>query len=169
MHKASFLSATLVAALACAPLAFAQQAAAAPAAGWHGHHGMSMGGHMYARLNLTDAQRASIKQFRQQGFAQMKPQMQALRQARQAYESATPGTAAYQTAASNLGEAEADAARARIASAASLRAQVYNVLTPAQQTQLASMRAERTARMQRWKQFREQNPLPQAPSASQAQ
>lgn len=166
MHKASFLSAALVIALGCAPLAFAQQATAAPGPGWHGHHGMAMGGRMYSKLNLTDAQRASIKQFRQQGFAQMKPQMQSLRQARQAYESATPGSSAYQAAASNLAEAEADAARARVTSEASVRAQVYNVLTPAQQTQLASMQAERTARMRQWQQFQQQNPLPQSPSAS---
>lgn len=166
MHKASVLSATLVAALACAPLAFAQQAAAAPAGRWHGHHGMSMEGRMYGKLNLTDSQRTSIKQFRQQSFAQAKPQMQALRQARRAYESATPGTSAYQAAASNLAEAEADWARARATSRANLRAQVYGVLTPAQRTQLAGMRAERAERMQQWKQFREQHPVPQTPSAS---
>lgn len=165
MRNARFLSVALVAALGCAPLAFAQQVAAVPGPGWHGHHGMAMGGRMYARLNLTDSQRASIKQYRQQNFTQMKTQMHALRQARQAYRSATPGTAAYETAASNLAEAAADAARARATSQANLRAQIYRVLTPAQQTQLASMQAERVARMQQWKQFRQQHPLPQSSSA----
>ncbi|MGH8118541.1 MAG: Spy/CpxP family protein refolding chaperone [Rhodanobacteraceae bacterium] len=164
MRNARFLSAALVAALGCAPLAFAQQAVAAPGAGWHGHRGWAMGGGMYNKLNLTDAQRASIKQYRQQNFTQMKPQMQALRQAHQAYQSATPGTAAYQTAASNLAAAAADAARARATSQANVRAQIYQVLTPMQPTQLANMQAQRQARMQQWRQFQQQNPLPQSTS-----
>ena len=157
MRKTTLLSAVLVAALGCAPFAFAQQAGHA----WHGHHGMAMGAHMYSKLNLTDAQRAQIKQMRQQGFAQAKPQMQALRQARQAFASATPGTADYQTAAGNLAEAEADAARSRATLHAGMRAQIYQILTPAQRTQLASLQAQRQARMQRWKAFRQQNPVPQ--------
>mgnify|MGYP001551138512 FL=1 len=89
MRKTYLLSAALATVLGCAPLAFAQQAGHA----WHGHHGMAMGGHMYDQLNLSDAQRTQIKQLTQQDFAQAKPQMQALRQAREAFESAAPGTA----------------------------------------------------------------------------
>jgi Spy/CpxP family protein refolding chaperone len=103
---------------------------------------------MYGKLNLSDAQRTQIKQLTQKDFTQARPQMQALRQARQAFEAATPGTAAYQTAASNLAEAEADAARTRSTNQANLRAQIYQLLTPAQRTQLASLRAERQAKMQ---------------------
>ena len=136
-----FSAAALVTALGCAPLALAQQADHA----WHGHHGMAMGGHMFDQLGLSDAQRAQIKQLTRQAFAQAKPQMQALRQARQAFESAAPGTAGYQTAASNLAEAEADAARTRATNRANLRAQIYQVLTPAQRTQFASLRAQHRA------------------------
>lgn len=158
MRKTYLLSAALVAVLGCAPLAFAQQAGA----GWHGHHGMAMGSHMYDKLNLSDAQRTQIKQLTRQDFAHAKPQMQSLRQARQAYESATPGTTAYQTAASSLAEAEADAARTRVTNEANLRAQIYQVLTPTQRTQLADMQAQHQARVQQWKQFQQQNPLPQS-------
>lgn len=147
MRKIHLLSAAVVAALACAPLAFAQQAA--PAGHWH--HGVAMGGHMYDQLNLSDAQRTQIKQLTRQTFAQAKPQMQALRQARQAFESATPGTADYQTAASNLAEAEADAARTRTTNRANLRAQIYQLLTPEQRTQLASLQAEHKAQKQQWR------------------
>jgi Spy/CpxP family protein refolding chaperone len=147
MRKTYLLSAALVSALACAPLAFAQQSGHA----WHGHHGTAMGGQTYDQLNLSDAQRTQIKQLTRQDFTQAKPQMQALRQARQAFESATPGTADYQTAAGNLAEAEADAARTRTANRANLRAQIYQVLTPAQRTQLASLRAEHKAKMQQWR------------------
>lgn len=164
MRKTYLLSAALVTALGCAPLAFAQQAGHA----WHGHHGMTMGGHMYDQLNLSDAQRTQIKQLTQQDFAQAKPQMQALRQARQAFESATPGTAGYQNAASNLAEAEADAARTRTTNRANLRAQVYQVLTPAQRTQLASLRAEHKAQMQQWRESHTQGGDANAPASSAA-
>lgn len=170
MRKTYLLSAALVTALGCAPLAFAQQAGAQQAGhAWHGHHGMAMGGHMYDQLNLSDAQRTQIKQLTQQDFAQAKPQMQALRQARQAFESAAPGTAGYQTAASNLAEAEADAARTRTTNRANLRAQVYQVLTPAQRTQLASLRAEHKAQMQQWRESHTQGGDANAPASSAAQ
>lgn len=156
MRKTCLLSAAIVAVLACAPLAFAQQTDAsqsgAPPTGsaWHHHHGM-LGAHLYDQLNLSDAQRAQIKQLTEQNFAQAKPQMQALRQARKAFEAAAPGSADYQTAASNLAEAEADAARTRTANRANLRAQIYQLLTPEQRTQLASLQAERKAQKQQWR------------------
>lgn len=161
MRKITLLSAVLVAALGCTPFAFAQQSGHA----WHGHHGMAMGGHMYKQLNLSDTQRTQIKQMMQQGRAQAKPQMHALRQARQAFEAATPGTATYQTAASNMAEAEADAARTRATQRADLRAQIYQVLTPEQRSQLASLQAQRQARIQQWKASRQQNAAPQPGSA----
>lgn len=164
MRKTYLLSAALVTVLGCAPLAFAQQAGHAG----HGHHGMAMGGHMYDQLNLSDAQRTQIKQLTQQNFAQAKPQMQALRQARDAFESAAPGTAGYQTAASNLAEAEADAARTRTTNRANLRAQVYQVLTPAQRTQLASLRAEHKTQMQQWRESHMQGGDANAPDSSAA-
>jgi Spy/CpxP family protein refolding chaperone len=163
MRKTHLLSVALVAILGCAPLAFAQQAGHA----WHGHHhGMAMGGHMYDQLNLSDAQRTQIKQLTQQDFAQAKPQMQALRQARQAFESASPGTAAYQTASSNLAEAEADAARTRTTNQANLRAQIYQLLTPAQRTQLAGIRAQHKAQMQQWRESHMHGGDANAPAAS---
>ena len=174
MRKSLVFSTVLVAVLGCAPLAFAQQTGA-PQTGssqtghaWHHHHGM-MGGHMYGQLNLSDAQRTQIKQLTEQNFAQAKPQMQTLRQARQAYESATPGTAAYQTAASNLAEAEADAVRTRTTDRANLRAQIYQLLTPAQRTQLASLHAQHKAEMQQRRAARMQNGDANPPDSSAAQ
>ncbi len=165
MRKTFLVSAILATAIGCAPFTTAV-AQGAPGTGWHGHHGMTMGGRVYDKLNLTDAQRDQIKQLTQQSFSQAKSQRQALRQARQTYESAVPGSADYQTAASNLGEAEADTARARVIQQADLRAQIYQVLTPAQRDQLAQIRQQRLARMQQWKEFRKQNPLPQSASSS---
>jgi len=169
MRKTCLLSAALVAVLGCAPMAFAQQTDASQTGhAWHGHHGMAMGGQMYEQLNLSDAQRTQIKQLMQQNFAQAKPQMQALRQARQAFEAAAPGTADYQTAASNLAEAEADAARTRTTHRANLRAQVYQLLTPEQRTQLASLQAERKAQRQQWRQSHMQGGDDATPDSSAA-
>ncbi|TAM93940.1 MAG: hypothetical protein EPN40_12615 [Rhodanobacteraceae bacterium] len=156
MCKVFLVSAILTATIGCAPLAPAQQAGPA----WQGHHGMAMGARIYDKLALSDAQRAQIKQLTQQGFAQAKQEMPSLRQARHAYESATPDTAAYQAAASNLADAESEAARTRATTEANLRAQIYQVLTPAQQTQLADMHAQRAARIRQWKEFQQEHPLP---------
>ncbi|MBS0381908.1 MAG: Spy/CpxP family protein refolding chaperone [Proteobacteria bacterium] len=163
MRKIIIVAAILVAAIGCAMFV---PAIGASSHGWRGEHGMDMGSHMYAKLDLTDAQRSQIKQLTQQSVAQAKPQMQALRQARLAYESATPGTAAYQTAASNLAQMESDAARTHVTQRADLRAQIYQLLTPAQQTQLAQIQAQRAARMQQWKASRQQNTQPQSSSGT---
>lgn len=170
MRKTILVPAILAAAVACSPFAAAIPQDAPLHAG-HGHHGMAMAGHMYDKLNLTDAQRTRIKQLVQQGFTQAKPQRKALHEARQAFESAVPGTPGYQSATNALAQAESDAAGSRITRQADLRAQIYQVLTPAQRDQLAQAREQRRARMQQWKAFQQQNPLPQSssPPASSAQ
>lgn len=167
MRKTFLASAILAAAIGCASFA-PTIAQAAPGPLWHRHHDTAMGRHMYGRLDLNDAQRAQIKQLMHQGFAQAKPQMQALRQARQAYASALPGTVAFQSATSALAQAEADAAGARVTRQANLRAQIYQVLTPAQRDQLAQIRQQRQARRQQWKEFQQENPRPQPTSSTPA-
>lgn len=164
----SLLSSTaLIAALACAPLAFAAAPPASAPAGstgaaaqqhWNHHdRGHMRRGHMGKRgmdmlhkLDLTDAQRTQIKAIRKEGWTQSRTSMQTLRQQRMAYEHATPGTSAYQTAVDSLAQAASSAAHARIVNAADQRTKIYNVLTPEQRTKLASMRSERKARMQKW-------------------
>lgn len=162
MRRIMLAAAIIIAAIGCAMFVPTISAAGH---GWRDGHGTTMGGHMYAKLNLTDAQRSQIKQLTRQNFAQVKPQMQAVRQARAAYESAVPGTAAYQTAASNLAQTESDAARTRVTQRADLRAQIYQLLTPLQQDQLAQLQAQRTARIQQWKAERQKNPQPQSSPA----
>lgn len=165
--KRSFpLSLFLAATVACSPLAFAAsgpQAAnpATPAtsapmqhARWHGmghrhgHHGAMR---MLDELGLSDAQRTSIQQMMHESFEQARPEMQALRQKRMAWEAATPGSSAYQRAVDDLAAAEANAARQRVVRHAALRTRIYGVLTPQQRTRLASMRAEHETRMQQWR------------------
>ncbi|MDO1528591.1 Spy/CpxP family protein refolding chaperone [Fulvimonas sp. R45] len=158
MRKSLFHGLILGSALALGGVAYAASDAAAPGphAGWHhghGHHGMFA----LRKLDLSDAQKASIKQIMQNSFASTKAQRQALREQRRAFESLTPDQAGYQAAADRLAQAEADATRARVEQQASVRAQVYGVLTSAQKMKLASLKAEREQRMQEWKQFRAQH------------
>jgi len=127
--------------------------------GWHGHrgHGQMM---MMHKLNLSDAQKASIKQIVSTNREQNKGQRQALRRQRAAFESMTPNQVGYQAAAASLAQAEGQAAQARVQQMANLRAQIYAVLTPAQQAQAATLKAQAQARRAQWKQFKAQNPAP---------
>jgi Spy/CpxP family protein refolding chaperone len=131
--------------------------------GPRGHHGMH---EAFAKLNLTDAQKASIKQIFETSRGQNKDQWKALRTQREAFEQMTPDQVGYQAAAARLAQAEGQATQARVEQRAKVQAQIYAVLTPAQKAQLATMRAQREARREQWKEFRQSHP---APSASTAQ
>lgn len=158
MRKNLTLALAMASALALAPFAIA--AAAGQDGGPHGGHGGH--GHEfaaeYAKLNLSDAQKANIKQIMQNAFSQTKTQRQNLRQQREAFEQMAPTASGYQAAATALAQAEGAAATARVQQRAAIRAQIYAVLTPAQQAQLATLKAERQARHQQWEQFKAQHP-----------
>lgn len=109
---------------------------------WRGHRSMAL----FRQLDLTQAQRASIRDFAKAGFQQAHPEMLALRQKRAAFESAVPGTAAYQAASNDLAHAEANAALARALRRSDLRSRIYQLLTPAQRAQLATLQAQRQER-----------------------
>jgi len=128
-------------------------------------HGMDM--HDYAQLDLSDAQHASIKQIMQQSHAQTKPQMKSLQQQHEALEAMDPTSSGYQAAANSFAQAAAEATRAHVLEAATLRARIYGILTPAQRSQLATMRAQHQAREQQWKEFQAQHPLPSSGSSAQ--
>lgn len=130
--------------------------------GGHGHHGMH---EAFAKLNLTDAQKASIKQITQASREQNKGQWQALRTQREAFEQMTPDQVGYQAAAARLAQVEGQATQARIEQRAKVKAQIYAVLTPAQKAQLATMRSEREARREQWKEFRKSHPAPATSTA----
>jgi len=126
--------------------------------GDHGHrgHGMLMG---MDKLNPTDPQRANVKQLVKASFEQSKSQRESLRQQREAFEAMTPDQVGYQSAAASFAQAEASAVQARIQQRAALRTQIYALLTPAQKSQLATLKAERQARKQQWEQFKAQHPV----------
>lgn len=166
MRKNLTLALAMTSALALAPFAMAAAAGqdGGPHAGWHGGHGHGFAG-AYAKLNLTDAQKANIKQIMQNAFSQTKTQRQNLRQQREAFEQMAPNASGYQAAATALAQAEGAAATARVQQRAAIRAQIYAILTPAQQAQLATMKAERQARHQQWEQFKAQHPVSGSSSA----
>jgi len=126
--------------------------------GWHHHGGSQM--MLFSKLNLSDAQRASIKQIISSSRDQNKTSRQALRQQRDAFEAMPENSAGYQAAASSLATAEASATHDRVLQMASIRAQIHAVLTPAQQAQLATLKTQEQARHLQWQQFQQQHPLP---------
>ncbi len=165
MRKNLLLGLALASAMTLTTVAFAAGQDGGPHGGWHGrggHHGMMMS---MQKLNLTDAQKASIKQLVKDSFAKNKGQFQNLRQQRQAFEAMAPDQVGYQQAASNLAQAEAAATQQRVTQRAALRAQIYALLTPAQKQQMAQLKADRQARMEQWQQFRAQHPVSGASTA----
>ncbi|GAB2586223.1 Spy/CpxP family protein refolding chaperone [Dyella jejuensis] len=167
--RKTMTSIILAAALGCSALALAAPGGQGGNFGGGPHHGFHGGG-LFALhgLNLTDAQKASVKQITQQSFSQLKPQFQAVRQQRAAFEALSPSSSGYQAAAASLAQAEANLTSARITARAAVTAQIYNtVLTSAQQTQLATQKAAFEARKAQWQQFKAQHPVSSGTSSAQ--
>ena len=148
MRNPMMRSTLLAAMLACSSLAFAAapQAASAPATPQAQPQRQS--NDLFSQLGLTDAQRSSVRQLMQQNFQQARPEIQSLRQKRLAFDNATPGTSQFQSAANDLAQAESTAAHAQVLRQADLRTKIYNLLTSAQRTKLASLIQQRQQQMQ---------------------
>ena len=148
MRNPMIRSTLLAAMLACSPLAFAAapQAASAPTTTPRTHQQGQP--NLFDELGLTDSQRSSVRQLMQQNFQQARPEMQALRQKREAFDNATPGTNQFQSVANDLAQAESTAAHAQVLRQADLRTKVYNLLTAEQRTKLASLVKQRQQEMQ---------------------
>ena len=166
MRKSISLGLVLASAMALTTIAVAQAPSGGPGGGWHSHgHG-----HQFmalSKLNLTDAQKASIKQIMQTSFAQNKTQRQTLGLQRAAFASMTPDQVGYQAATASLAQAEGAAASARVTQRANIRAQIYAVLTTTQKAQLATFQAQQQARKQQWQQFKASHPVSSTSSVTQ--
>jgi Spy/CpxP family protein refolding chaperone len=148
MRNPMIRSTLLAAMLACSSLAFAatpQQAASGTTAPRAQQQRQP---NLFDQLGLTDAQRSSVRTLMQQNFQQARPQLQALRQKRVAFENATPGTSQFQGAANDLAQAESGAAHDEVLRQADLRTKIYNLLTAEQRTKLASLVQQRQQEMQ---------------------
>lgn len=152
--------------------------AVAIAAGPGGHDGDRAGSHGYHRghghemafkkLDLTHAQRTSIKQIVHHSSAQNEDQRKVLQQQRETFRTMTPDQVGYQATATRLAQAEGSATQLRVQRKANVRAQIYAVLTPTQKARMATMSAEKQARREQWKTFKSQHPA-DAQSGSSAQ
>ena len=125
-----------------------EAASAAPAAGhrgWHHHQGAW---HLYSKLNLSAEQQASIKTIMANAGPQMKSIHQEMRANSLKLSQTQPTDANYANVVSQVTQANGSLHSQMITQREAVRAQIFKVLTPAQQTQLAELKAQMQARMQ---------------------
>jgi protein CpxP len=123
---------------------------AAPAApgphGWHHHrHGAF---HLLSKLNLSAEQQASIKTIMANAGPQMKSIHQEMRANSLKLSQTQPTDANYPSVVAQVTQANGSLHSQMITQREAARAQIFKVLTPAQQTQLAALKAQMQARMQ---------------------
>jgi protein CpxP len=111
--------------------------------GWHHHRGPW---HMLSKLGLSDAQKQQVKAI----MTAARPQMQSLHQQMRAnalkLQQTQPTDPNYTSIASQVSQAHGSLAAQMMTQKAEVRAQVFKVLTPAQQTQLATLEAQMQAK-----------------------
>ena len=145
MNRFSIVTAgVLVATLAAGSSALAQGGGRGP-----GHRGGRAGGPglPLAQLNLTEQQRTQVRDIHERSRADVQPLQERLQEARRGQRQAIEATPVdenrIRAAAQDMAAVEADLAVHR----AKLRAEVFEVLTPAQREQAATLSAERQQRM----------------------
>jgi periplasmic protein CpxP/Spy len=130
----------------------ADTAATAPPAGgnggWHHHHHGHGHWMMMSKLNLTDAQKAQVKGIMTAAGPQMKSIHQQMRANSMKLSQMAPTDAGYPATVAEVSQANAALHGQMITQREQVRASVFKVLTPAQQQQLATMKAEMQAKMQ---------------------
>jgi Spy/CpxP family protein refolding chaperone len=136
---------------------------------WGGRHrGMRGEGLPFAQLNLSDDQRQEIHRIMDQHQTARQAVMDRLSAARQAQADAVQAVPADESAirarSAEVAKAETDAALLR----AKVHTEIFNVLTPDQQTKAKEIRAERQERRQQWRNQR-QAPAQPAPPQPQPQ
>ncbi|HEY2465194.1 MAG TPA: Spy/CpxP family protein refolding chaperone [Steroidobacteraceae bacterium] len=113
--------------------------------GWHHHHGAF---HMLSKLNLSAEQQASVKTIMANAAPQMKSIHQEMRANSLKLSQTQPTDANYPNVVSQVTQANGSLHSQMITQREAVRAQIFKVLTPAQQTQLAALKAQMQARMQ---------------------
>jgi protein CpxP len=126
-------------------------ALAAPHGDGQGRHGKGeFGQELAQKLNLTDAQKAQIKELNKSFREQNKAFFESARQTMQDYRAAKQ---ANDTAKINALQPQFDAQRAQMQQLrAGLDAKISTVLTPEQNTQWQTLKAERAAKRSQWEQ-----------------
>jgi Spy/CpxP family protein refolding chaperone len=144
---------TLMAAAAGISIATAADTTAAPATApaapgphaWHHHHGA---GRLLAKLNLTPEQQAAVKTIMANAGPQMKSIHQEMRANSLKLHQTQPTDANYAGVVAQVTQANGSLHSQMITQTESVRAQIFKVLTPEQQTQLVALQAQMRAQMQ---------------------
>ena len=111
--------------------------------GWH-HHA----GHLLSKLNLTPDQQASVKAIMANAGPEMKSIHQQMRANSLKLQNTQPNDPNYANVVAEVTQANGALHSQMISQQAEVRAQVFKVLTPAQQTQLQALQAQRQSRWQ---------------------
>lgn len=127
--------------LAAAALMAGSVAHSAPPEGHGGHHRDGMQ-HLLAQLNLSTEQHASIHTILAGAGPQMKSLHEEMRANRLKLRQTQPNDPNYPSVVAQVTQANGSLHSQMIMQKESVRAQVFNVLTPAQQTQLAALQAQ---------------------------
>jgi periplasmic protein CpxP/Spy len=120
-------------------------AATAPPAGaqgWH-HHGE---GHLLAKLNLSADQKAQVKAIMTNAGPQMKSIHQEMHANSLKLRQMPPTDANYANVVAEVSQANGTLHSQMISQMAQVRASVFKILTPAQQTQLTALEAQMQSR-----------------------
>jgi protein CpxP len=126
----------------------AAPAAQGPHGGWHHHHHHHGEGMMLSKLNLTPEQQASVKTIMANAGPQMKSIFQEMHANSLKLRQTQPTDANYAAVVSQVTQANGSLHSQMITQREAVRAQIFKVLTPAQQTQLATLQAQMQANMQ---------------------
>lgn len=135
-----------IAADTTAPAAPAAPTAPGPHGGWHHHR--HHGGMLLSKLNLTPEQKASVKTIMANAGPQMKSLFQEMHANSQKLRATQPTDASYAAVVAQVTQANGSLHSQMITQRESVRAQIYKVLTPAQQTQLVALQAQIQAKME---------------------
>jgi protein CpxP len=112
---------------------------------WHHHHGA---GQLLAKLNLSAEQQASVKAIMANAGPQMKSIHQEMRANSLKLRQTQPTDPNYANVVAQVTQANGSLHSQMITQKEAVRAQVFKVLTPAQQTQLVALQSQMQARMQ---------------------
>jgi protein CpxP len=115
--------------------------------GWH-HHRHGHGHWMFSKLNLTDEQKAQVKTIMTAAGPQMKSIHQQMHANSMKLGQTAPNDPNYAGTVSEVSQANAALHAQMITQREQVRASVFKILTPAQQQQLAALKAEMQAKMQ---------------------
>ena len=151
LGAAALWGATGISIAAAADETAATPAAPSPYAQWHHRHGA---GRLLSKLNLSAEQQTSVKAI----VAAARPQLKSIREEMRAnslkLRQTQPNDPNYTNVLAQVAQANGSLHSQLITQREAMRAQIFKVLTPSQQTQLAALQAQMQARIQARRQAR---------------